>query len=303
MNKVKRAVVIFLGIIAAFAGAFFIIGYVRPRSAGIYVETNPRATVYIDGIQVGRTPFRKTIKPSEIVLKLVPDSFQIPLSPYETKITLVASVETVVKRDFGNLDETSAGEIISFEKIANGDTSLVIVSIPDAVEVSIDGNGKRTTPFKINSISDGQHKITLNEVGYKERTLMVRTHKGYKLTALVQLARDTYDVANSGDSQQPSITPTPPTKSNSIGKIQILATPVGYLRIRDSASTLSNEVGRVSPGETFDLVAVDDKTGWYEIEFQSGKLGWISNEYAKKIQVSVSPSITPVKTVTPTSSF
>ena len=69
-----------------------------------------------------------------------------------------------------------------------------------------------------------------------------------------------------------------------IQKVLILDTPNGFLRVRESNSTGSREITRVSDGETFELV--DEKNGWFEIKLNSpageGKTGWISSQYAKK---------------------
>ena len=97
--------------------------------------------------------------------------------------------------------------------------------------------------------------------------------------------------------------------------IEILSTPTGFLRVRAQPSTLSEEVGKVEPGQTFPLLEQDEKTGWFKIEFseagdgEPAQAGWISNQYAKKVEEGVetptatssaTPKVSPTKGPTPT---
>ena len=303
VRKLKLVGLILVGVGISVGMILFIIGFFKPKIAGVYIDSNPSSNIYIDGEQVGRTPYRNKRTPGEIVLRLIPESFENPLAPYDTKITLVQGVETVIKRDFGQLQDTSSGEIISFEKIDRSQTSLVIISIPDSAQVVIDGKDRAFTPHKTNFISPGEHKLTLTMDGYLEKNVEVKTHLGYKLTAIVQLAK-----------AEPSslTTPTPPPTGTEETKIQIeiLSTPTGYLRVRKEPSTLADEVGKVEPGEKYNLLGEDEKSGWYKIEYEEGKEGWITNQYAKKVSAGTlsttptpsvkKPSPTPAKIVTPT---
>ena len=161
MRKFRIIGLVLLGLVAVSLAVLFVVGYFRPKIAGIYIETTPSATVYINGQQVGRTPYKDTMDPGEITIKLIPDSFENPLAPYENRISLVTGVETVVKRNFGEFDETSEGEVISFEKIGKEEVGLVVVTIPNSVQLVIDGYQKSITPHKTSSISEGEHVLKL----------------------------------------------------------------------------------------------------------------------------------------------
>lgn len=309
MFKIRAVILAFFGLIILVGLVFFAVGLLKPKVAGIYIETNPASTVFINSEQEGRTPFRVTRSPGEVTLKLIPDSFQVPLSTYETRVLLVEGVETVVRWDFGEFDQASEGETISFEKTGSGETSLVIVSIPDSAEVSIDGFQKAFTPYKTSSVSVGDHTLTLRAQGFKERSFRVKIHQGYKLTALVKLSED------KKQSGEANVLPEADKREDvGVGEkkdvIEILTTPTGFLRVRSEPSTLATEVGKVSPGETFELLEEDEKTGWYKIEYEEGgEGGWISNQYAKKVEgkaaltptPSVKSSQTPKSSLIPTS--
>ena len=293
MRKLGLAGLVGASLVLVIGLIFFIFGFFRPKVAGIYIDTNPSSTIYLNGEQVGKTPYDKLRDPGETVIRLIPESFQAPLVPYETKITLVPGVKTVVRRDFGESQETSAGEIVSFEKIERDQSSLVVISIPDSAELLIDGKDKTFTPHKTSDILPGEHTLELRADGYQSRPVNVKTHQGYKLTAVVQLALST-------STTQVQPTPTEKPKEEK-PMVEILSTPVGFLRVRNQPSSVADEVGRIQPGERYVLLSEDEKTGWYKIEYEEGKEGWISNQYAKKIEASsVTPAVSPRVSPTPT---
>ncbi|MBU0569322.1 SH3 domain-containing protein [Patescibacteria group bacterium] len=290
MRKFKAIGLTIFAIAVVVVVVFFLLGALKPKMAGIFIETNPASAVFINGVQVGRTPYRDTREPGEVVIKLIPESFQTPLAPYETKTSLVSGVETVIKRDFGEFESTSAGEIISFEKVSKDQTSLVVISIPNSAQLLIDGYQKSITPDKISSISEGEHILLISASGYLDRSVKVKTHTGYKLTAVIQLAmsdEETEQVEEKPDEEVVEEEVKP--------KVKILETSVGFLRVRNEPSTLGAEVGQVEPGDIFELLEIDEKTGWYKIEYlpaQTGEegeeglpaqAGWISNQYAEEL--------------------
>jgi hypothetical protein len=275
VSKLRLSILIILGLLLLIGVVFFVVGSLEPKVSGIYINTNPPSTVWLDGRQVGQSPYRdNTIKPGETIVKLIPGSFDVPLMPYETKISLVPGVETVVRYDFGDSDETAAGDIVSFEKNATNETSLVAISTPDSAQLIIDGNIRAFTPHKTSSVLPGEHQLVFSSQGYLDRTVKVRLFAGYKLTAIVKLAK----------TKVSSLSPTPTPQTEPVkDEVEILSTPTGYLRVRSQASSTADEVGKVNPGQRYPLISIDSKTGWYEIEYEKGKNGWISNQYAKKI--------------------
>ncbi len=296
MNKAKITIIIAFGLILTAVLGFFVVGSLKPKLGGIFIETTPPASVWIDGKQVGRTPYRETLKPSEVIIRLIPDSFESPLSPYETKVSLVAGVETVIRYDFGDTQELSSGDIISFERDNGNNVSLVAVSFPDSAQLTIDGLEKAFTPHKTSALTAGIHELRFSLSGYEDRIVEVKTHEGYKLTAVAKLSKkveslETVDATSEAELNNESMK----------DQVEILSTPTGFLRVRSQASTLADEVGQVGPGEKYNLLSTDDKTGWYEIDLMNGKTGWVSNQYAKLI-VRQSSSISPTGTVTLTPS-
>lgn len=273
MRKFKTIVIVIVAIVAALLLVFFLVGYFKPKNAGVIVQTDPTSQVFINGEFAGRTPYEATLDPEEVVIKLVPDSFEKPLAPFETKIKLVSGIQTVIQRNFGESEEQSNGVIISFEKVERKEVSLSVISVPDAAQIAIDDQVKGFTPYKSSSITASDHIISVSSQNYQEKSVQVKTHEGYKLTAVFKLAPSAEEEKTEEEKiEEPKVT-----------EILIKETPTGFLRVRSEPSTLSSEAGQVKPGEKYTLLEEDEKTGWYKINFQNGKEGWVSNEYTQKL--------------------
>lgn len=271
MEKFKIAVVITILLMILVGLAFLALGYLKPQWSGVSIESVPSSVVYIDGVQVGRTPYSADLKPGEVVLKLVPDT-QTPFLNYETKLSLYPGVKTIVRRNFGQTDALSFGEVISFEKTTDTEASLSIVSVPDATQVMLDGQVRGFTPLKVQRVTPGDHQLIVSAPNYKERSFSIRAIDGYKLTVVVKLA----------ESPEAQATPAPVLSEQvEIKEVLILDTPTGFLKVRKEPSTGSAEIGRATPGLKYELLSTDEKTGWFNISFEEGKTGWVSNQYAK----------------------
>lgn len=274
MNKALKICLIILSVLLISFAIFFVSGKIKPKRAGILIETTPTSTVFVNGLQVGKTSYTGTFDPGEIDLKLVPDASNKPLIVFETRLLLSSGIQTVVKREFGETIDLSAGEIISFEKTGEGGPFIAVVTDPDSAQISIDGRAYGFAPYKTSQVSASAHQVAVNLSGYLERTVNIKAISGYKLTLIVKLAKD---VNKLEPTPIPTATPKPEVK------IEILPTPNGFLRVRSAATTDSEEVSRVSPKDTFVLIEESGDSKWYKIEYQTGQFGWISSQYAKKL--------------------
>jgi hypothetical protein len=274
MGKATKIVLIIFAIVIVVILGLFLIGYFRPKGAGIFIDTIPISDVYINDSLVGTTPYEAIRNPGEITVKIVPKNTE--LISYETKVSLVSNIRTVIKREFAQTEEESSGEIDSFEKVGGKEASVSIVSIPDASQISINGQVRGFAPYKINSIMPGEHVLVISASGYSERSLTINAYRGYKLTVVVKLA---------AGNALPTPVPTPSSEEIlNITKIEILETPNNFLRVRIEPSADAKEVARVTSGSSYPLVEEDTKSGWFKIEYEKGKQGWVSNEYSKKVE-------------------
>lgn len=239
---------------------------VGSKPAGLSVEASVTSMVYLDGKQVGSTPFDGSVAAGDgVVLKLVPREGTANYYPFETKVNLVSGIKTVVRENLGPTDSDTFGEVVSLQKSATDDLAVSIVTNPDAAQVTVDGIAKGFTPLRVGNLSNGEHSVTISLGGYGSRSFVVKTVPGFMVTTLVKL------------SVVKKASPTPSPKNVSV--VKILNTPTGYLRVRSKPTTASDEVAQVHPGETYDFVAKDEKLGWIEIKVGNIS-GWISDDYA-----------------------
>lgn len=291
----KKIIFVGLGILMMIL-LFFGVKFFLERDSGpavLKISSNPKATIFLDGQHLGQTPYEDKVKPGEYTLKLVPDSDSKAVS-WQIKLKLNSGMMTFVNRDLSDSELTSAGEILTLEKISGQSAEMVVISTPDGASVSLDNNNRGTTPFSLLKIEPGDHDLLLSETGFSDRTLKIRTTVGFKLTASFQLALTSPEATVSATpsatpkaSSSPKPTATPKSSATSSAQlarpyVQILDTPTGFLRVRLEPSTSATEAAQVKPGETYPLL--DQQNGWYQIKYQGQSSGWISGQYAEKFE-------------------
>jgi hypothetical protein len=262
--------------------ALFLVGYFKPKPAGIKITTNPTSSVYIDGVFVGKSPYEGTHSPGQIILKLIPDSENQNLLPYETTLTLVSEIQTIIDREFGKTENESSGYVISFEKTGGTEASLVVITRPDSAQILIDGVSRGFAPYKVSAISPAMHKIAVRSPGFSDKEVTIKTIVGYKLVFFAKLSI--------GDSVEKQVAESSETKTTAKTFVQILDTPTGFLRVRSKPGSSGEEIAEVKPGDTYPFLGDDAETGWFLIQYQepksglpSGITGWISGEYSQKV--------------------
>lgn len=278
----------------------FLTGCTLPgrKKSALSVSTTPQATIFLDGEHLGQTPYyNEKLKPGDYVLKIVPESTGQALNPWEGRVTLSPGILTVVNRELGLTQDDSSGEILSFETSADKNTtSISVVTTPDGAVVNLDGEPKGFAPISLDKITEGDHILLISSPGYKDKTIKAKTVKGNKLIVSVQLARAAVAPPVDAESQKeatpaasPKASPTPKA-SPKTGSAATPAKPyvtidspdTGWVRVRAEASTAAEELTKVDHGESFPLV--DEQSGWYQIEYETGKNGWISGKYAEKFE-------------------
>ncbi|HEX6976910.1 MAG TPA: PEGA domain-containing protein [Patescibacteria group bacterium] len=252
------------GILLGGVGSIFLLGILRPKSAGILIETNVDAQVFIDGKRLGKTPLDTTLSPHEAVVRVVPNS---QFGAYETKVNLSAGIKTIIRRNFGPTEADTSGEIISFEKVSDTGSVISVVTDPDGGRVFLDGRAAGFAPLKLTKIAAGNHKLTVEYPGSGQRNLSVRTLNGYNLTAVVKLANSTN-------------TSTLGVQTKSSPQVEVLETAAGFLIARETPTTASNEVGHALDGQKYNFISKSSDSQWYEVDLGGGKSGWISVLYA-----------------------
>lgn len=276
MKTLKIIFIILVILAAVLATGFFLVGYLKPKPGGIMVDSSPGSSVYINGNFVGKTPYRGTDVAGQINLKLVPTVTDQNLIAYETKINLVAGIQTVIRREFGISEDTSSGDVISFDKVGSG---LVVISTPDNSQVLVDGIAQGFSPYSLSTFSTGTHQITVKAAGYTDRTMSVQSHSGFRLTVFAKLAK--------AQEIEPSPSPSPTPAAATKAYVLIGDTPTGFLRMRTEPATKGEEIAELKTGSKYLFLEADLASGWYKIQYQDpapglpqGITGWVSNQYS-----------------------
>ncbi|HUD44255.1 MAG TPA: PEGA domain-containing protein [Patescibacteria group bacterium] len=253
----------------------------------LQVTSQPAAKVYLDSQYLGQTPLcrcasvdqKSVLAAKDYTLKLIPNSGN--KTPFYEQISIVKGVLTVVDRTFAG-PAASEGSTLQLEALEDqSDSGMIVTSFPAKADILLDDNKIGQTPLDFANPTDSDHVLTIQKTGYKEKTLHIRTPKGYKLHVIVYLAIDPSMPLQPGGqtaqaSESAALTPTQPQ----VVKVTILDTPTGFLRVRAQADQYSAEVEEVKPGDSLDYMSEQD--GWFQVKLPDNKIGWVSNEYAKK---------------------
>ena len=271
--------------LVGFAALLFL-GVFKNQEAGILVESDPAATVYINGEKVGKTPYEANRDSGEISLSIKPDPIEnVVLDDYETKINLVPGIRTIVKRVIRETEDYSSGVVVSFEKLGGNDSYVTVVSVPDNSQVIIDNKVYGYTPLRV-KIPAGDHTLIVSTDKYLEKSLPIRVYAGYKLTASVKLAK-----SEEQKNKEQELAVLGKEETVPLGRIRINKTDTGYLRVRSGANIGFPEIAQVKPDEEYDIIDVGEKVSWYKIkvvtttnEGATNEIeGWVSAEFVTKI--------------------
>jgi hypothetical protein len=275
MRKISLLLLPVLIAVLVFFGIIFFLDKKTGKGA-LQVTSVPKSQVYLDNILVGTTPFcacdpTQMLAIGDYNVKLVP--IEGDFKPFEEKITISRSTLTAVDRAFAD-NGSGEGSIISLIPLNDkNEAEVLVTSSPDKANVFLDSNPVGITPLVLRQVSLSDHDLRITKNGYKDKSLKIKTTSGYQLKSIFYLGINTDLSESQTASVGASLTTTLPAS------VLILNTPTGFLRVREDSSINSLEIGRVKPGETYELI--QEKTDWFEIKLASSS-GWISSQYAVK---------------------
>jgi hypothetical protein len=268
-------------------------GLFQKKPAGLEIATNPPATVFLNGENMGETPYsNKAVSPGEYTIKLVPTSGD-NLVPYEVKRKLASEVSTVISHNFASSDPDSSGYILMLEPESGDKTYLSVISDPDAVNINLDGRPNGFTPLSKLEIAPGSHTILVTSPGYVEQTISVNTVVGYNLVISTKLASQTITLTNPENTEVASDSATLATPSPSAAPLELtvtLAKPYvtvsdtpdtqasAGLNVRKEPSSSSDPLGKAKIGEQVKYLGETTPAGWHKVEF-AGSAGYVSGKY------------------------
>ena len=233
---------------------------IKPKS-GISILSNPDgATVFLDNREVGKTPYEnKDLDVKDYLVKIEKDQ-----AIWQGKLSLIEGTVTVINRDLSKDNSSSGGEIL---KLKRG-KGLTVISNPSGADIEIDGKLYGKTPQTLD-VSSGEHVILLTHKNYLNRSIKANLPDGFNLTVVSDLSLSEADLTTIST---PVITQTP--------QVVVKATPTGFLRVRDKASTLGKEVAQVKPGDT--LILLEEQGNWDRVRLSDGTEGFVSSTYVEK---------------------
>ncbi|MBI3620048.1 PEGA domain-containing protein [Candidatus Roizmanbacteria bacterium] len=283
----KKKLIFLLVLVVVFLG-FVLVRYFLFNSQSavgeLRVLSTPKASVFINNAANGTTPFDNKLKAGEYILKLIPDQTATETASWQKKVSIFANALTYVNTELGHSDVTTAGEIFTISpmqassKIA-GAGELNVESDPNGSIVYLDNDEKGTTTLILPDIPKGDHELSIYMPKFLRRTQKINIEERHRVNAYFKLAID--------ETQKPvSPVSTDSAKKTQTGatatrtKILIKDTPYGWLRVREDHDINATESGRVNTGDTFDLI--EEQDGWYKIQFDDSKKGWVYSQYAEK---------------------
>ena len=230
--------------------------------AGLKVTSTPESTVFLDGKEVGKTPYQdETLTGKSYDLRLQADNN----SSWQGNVALNKGTVAIVNREIAQSAASSSGEILT---LGQG-KGIFITSTPASATVEIDGKNYGQTPILVKDIEPGEHNLIVSAPEYLKRSIRAYLPPNLVLNLDVDLAITELNLVTSV-----SI----PTISSNQGTVK--NTPTGFLRVRDKASINGKEVGRVNPGDK--VTILEELTSWYKIKISGGIEGYVSSMYISK---------------------
>lgn len=258
----------------------------KENSFGLLKITSvPSSTVFINSVAIGKTPLTDyKYKTGEIILKLIPEKTATETASWQGKVQIYKNALTVVNRELGSSDINSSGNIFTLTKMPDqpqnpGTGEVYIETEPQGAIVYLDNDEKGVGSLLLQNILKGDHELSVFMPQFIRRTQKINVEPGFRVNAAFKLAID-----QSQKTTTPTGVDTSETASDSASKnktmIVVNDTPTGWLRVRAEPSVNASESARVNPGEKYEVM--EEKEGWYKIQYIEGKMGWISSEYTKK---------------------
>ncbi|MBI4973948.1 PEGA domain-containing protein [Candidatus Roizmanbacteria bacterium] len=285
-KKIGILLLLLLGFFLFVAIRFFLID-TQNTFGELRIVSSPNATVFINNVAIGKIPFDDKYKAGEYLLKLIPEENATQTASWQRKITVRKKSLTTVSVELGSNDISTTGDVFD---VAKTDTAfgsdkgeVSVETEPTGAIVYLDNDEKGVAPAILSNISKGDHELSVLMPGFFRRTKKIVAVPGYRVNAYMKLAVDpvqspTFKIVDTIK----DATPSSNVPSTTPGKLTILVkgTPEGTLNVREDATVSASKSATVNEGDKFSVL--EEKSGWYKIEYISGKQGWISSQYTKK---------------------
>lgn len=280
----KGKLILFSILLALFllfvAGKYFILDK-QNQEGQLKILSSPSSSIFLNNVATGKnTPFEEKIKVGEYLIKLIPQGEATATASWQGRVKVHKNALTYVNRELGSSDVTSSGEVFTVTKMQtspkNSDTGEISVETePIGAIVKLDNDEKGVAPLILSEVISGTHELNVWLPGFFPRNQKVNIDPKYRVNAVFKLAID------QSQKQEKEKQATESAKTKTEFSVQIKETSTGFLRVREEPSISASEEAQVKPGEKYTVL--EEKSGWYRIEYKEGSEGWISAEYTEKI--------------------
>lgn len=285
----KKKLLLLLFLFFAF-GIFVLFRYFLSKRENPYgrlkVQSSPVASIFLNNLPIGRTPFEDRVKEGEYILKLIPEGVATDTASWQGKIKIYNNSLTYVERELGSSDLTSAGSIFSTTKMMTKPKGanfgeIEVETEPAGAMVYLDNDEKGLAPLILTDVPAGDHELSVFSPGFFRRSQKINVDPGFRVIAQFKLAVDQSQkkIEVKDEEEEKKATESAQTKKT---YVEVLDTPTGWLRVRSEPSINASEAARVKPKDKFELL--EEQNGWYKINYEKDKEGWISSQYAKKVE-------------------
>lgn len=279
----------------------------------IQITDGTSAQVFLNELHLGSTPIEKDdLKTGVYKLKIVPDA-SLGKQPYETEIHLYPGALTSVLWNFKGADPSGTGDILELEPLSTKERAeLSVITVPEGASVALNSTTYGLSPVILDTVEPGDYSLTVSAVGHVRKTFSAKVTKGYRLHVFSRLEKEGAETVLPTPTATPEPTPTPlvlgtdaqptprptpvptpspipatpkpATSSATPAKpyVTIKDTGTGWLRVRDQASSSGQEIAKVTVGASYPYIS--SVNGWYEIEYLTGKTGWVSGQYVTLVR-------------------
>ena len=290
MKRKIAFLLFFLGLVILAVGGVRVLGGRSAKEGELRVDTTPTVSVFLDNKHLGRTPLREKVASGEHTLKLMSESATDQVAPWQGKVVVGPNLLTFVTSALSESELSSAVDILWLEKISGNRTELSVITNPDGATVMLNEETRGVTPVSIPAVPPGDSSLSVSSPGFLTRTMKIKISPGYKLIASFKLALAAGGVPPASPSASLVGSPTPTGAATGSATfadppkpfVTIQDTPTGFLRVRTEPSTSATEAGRVNPGEKYTYF--EEEGGWYQIKYDGTNAGWISGQYATKVE-------------------
>ncbi len=258
------------------------------------IVSSPSAGIFIDNLGIGKTPYEDKYKVGEYLIKLIPEGDATTTASWQGKVKIYKNSLTYVNRELGATDINSAGEVFTVTAMESKPSDsnygeIYVESDPTGAIVYLDNDEKGVAPLVLADVNKGDHELSVFMPGFFRRTQKINIDPGYRVNASFKLAIDqnqrptpTPQASESASLTNSKESSSSATSKSTAGKESLIVndTPTGFLRVRSEPTVNASESAQVKPGEKYTIL--DEESGWYKINYEQGKEGWVSGQYVTK---------------------